>query len=223
MNPIRSKFSAIAVVMMAFLHDADAALIVNGDFESPGSLNVITVTSSAQLPGWTVSGVVGTGGHYANVPFLNSVGYVTTGISENYVELVSANPSIMTLAQTVSGLVSGAQYQLTFGYGNPFISSSGSATPFDFQVTATIDTSVPTVFSDFATTAIGVWRTANIPFTATSTSQTLQFTTSVNYNTLGIALDNVAINPVPEPCSALLILLGTSVFCVSRRSRGRRD
>ncbi len=64
------------------------------------------------------------------------------------------------------------------------------------------------------------WDTRMFTFTATSTSTTLTFTQVSPLTAFGAALDNVAVHPVPEPSTGLLLGVALGGLVVYRRCRG---
>ncbi len=64
------------------------------------------------------------------------------------------------------------------------------------------------------------WDTRIFTFTATSTSTTLAFTAVSPLDGFGAALDSVAVHPVPEPSTVLLLGAALAGLAVYRRCRG---
>ena len=63
------------------------------------------------------------------------------------------------------------------------------------------------------------WLSQIFSFTATSTTTTLTFLAVSPGDAFGAALDNVAVNPIPEPSTVLLLGSGLTGLVLFRRHR----
>lgn len=194
---MRTPLLALALGLVAAA-GAQAATIQNGSFESPAVGGGFTSygAGSTALTGWTIGG--------AGVDHIN--GYWLA--SDGQLSLDMSGPGAGSISQTVSSLIAGRTYTVTFDMsGNP---DGGNAVK-DMQVSAAgasqdyaFDTSVIA-----SRTTDMMWQTMSFDFVATAGSETLTFS-SLETNAWGPALDNVGISlaPVPLPAGAAL-LIGT--------------
>jgi hypothetical protein len=188
--------AAAATLGMAAMGGAAQAanLIVNGDFSSPdvgGGWGLF-----ASIPGWTSQTAdtieVGASGIYG-LP-------CATADCQNLE--VNAN-TFGSVAQTVSGLMVGAKYDLSWLYGGR---TSGGPDILDVYFGG--------VLVATNTGGAGVWTLNNVSVTATATSEDLVFTArdtsglgglpSYGNEITGVSLAGA----VPEPASWAMMLLG---------------
>ena len=179
---------------------AQAALVLNGDFEAPVALNGSGFALVAPAD-WTFAGV-------NPVIFGADYNSVVDPFGAQAFQLERTND---TLSQTITGLTPTTAYVLsfqlsTFGTtGNPSLMNVGLSNS-DALLTA------------FNTSALA-WTGQAIVFTPTSSSITLSFTNVGTTNVSYPQLDNIAISPVPESGQWAMLLSGLGlVSLVAKRS-----
>jgi len=129
--------------------------------------------------------------------------------------------STAALTQTVSGLVIGRTYTLTYDY------AFGQQTGFSGLTNQYLTTSVGSdsiVTSTFAVPSHGFtgWHLGRLTFTADSTSEVLSFLATGDLPVPPFALvSNVSIPSVPEPATWAMMILG--MFGIGAVARRRRD
>jgi hypothetical protein len=212
MNVRHFLVSTFGVALIVFTNPAaHANSIVNGSFEassfgSPGGYTLGLVGNA--VPGWSIPASDGiypwgltNGAFGASTPFGNQffvLGEVGTGVD-------------YTIQQTMTGLIPGNTYNLTFdiasesgccAVGQVSFLSGSSTSPQDFTALAS---------GDFWT----AWSGESMDFVATSSSVTLQFQDLAAEfpNGIDLGLDNVSVvgattSPVPEPSSLLMLSTG---------------
>jgi hypothetical protein len=175
---------------VAFVNSASAtSLIVNGDFSNP---NYAGGWGEDPVPGWTNLTDTGVEVGYSPIyglPTINSGGQNLE---------VNAN-TFGTVVQTVTGLTVGDKYGLFWDYGGR---PGGGPQQLDVSfggAQVAVDSG-----------SFGYWTPNYVEFTASSTSEVLQFA-SVNVGGIpsyGNEVTNVALNAVPEPSTWALMLIG---------------
>jgi len=192
--------AALALGALLAAPSANAAnLITNGYFNQPdpstynqggGAWNL-----AASIPGWTSNTTdeieTGLNGTYGLPSYLGS----TTNLELN------AN-TFGSISQTVTGLVIGQTYDLTFGYG-----SRGGAG--DEQMDVFFGGNRVVEITQFTVPTSG-WFANSYDITATSTSEVLTFTSNdIGGNPAeGNELTAVSLTAVPEPAAWALMLAG---------------
>ncbi len=207
-------------------------LVTNGDFEANGADFVAFPgyisdgapgNNPTAIAGWTGTGGIGINGPSGSgTPF----GDANTWNATHYAFMQGE----ISIEQIIPGFVVDTEYTLSFDFN----SRSGASYPIaEVYVNDTL------IATSEAVTVDGLlpvqdnptpganpndtpWYHADVPFTATTESITLKF--QGNPSTLGgdytWTVDNVVIENIPEPTSALLFLMGTATFLgTCRRKR----
>jgi choice-of-anchor C domain-containing protein len=174
----------------------EPSLIVNGSFEDPGGIfPYVPYFPGAGIPGWTIeSGTVEITGPYWQA----ASGYQSLDINGIFDDIGTIYQDLPT--------VPGKQYLVRFAYaGNPdgelpVIKSAdvswdgGLLTSLSFDITG------------HSRDNMG-WLYTRHVVSATTTSSRLRFQ-STSPTFCGLTLDDISVTAVPEPCSAMLIVLG---------------
>jgi hypothetical protein len=232
----RTVILALGVVAVSFVFavgGAQATTITNPSFEVDGDFTSYGWNDTRAITGWTKGGIPFSPDTYlAGVisPTAQSMvfdnGKSLDGSQLGHVGEVQVFQSVYqsTLSTTVSDLVVGQQYQLSY-YENARLGQS----PFDCSVTMGAATIVG---SHTVTSVDGAGLYNNLfthvtssPFTATATSQTLTF---INQKPAADGasdtiwfFDNVQVNAVPEP--SVLALAGTGLIALLAYAWRRRS
>lgn len=206
--------AVLALAAIACPPPAEANLIVNGGFETPGiPTGFVTLPAgNATLSPWVIDvGTVdlssGTPGTYEGLQFLDLDG-------------TSAGQITQTFATTA-----GAQYVLRFVYANnPFAASASAAVSVFDGVTTILNRTVTNSGSSGSNL---VWSVFQATFVAQSASTSLRFASlSAPGSSLGLFLDDVSVNAVPAvaaPEPASWALFGCGLACaIGYRRIGRR-
>jgi len=197
----KKLFVGIIVALGLSIQPGNAALLVNGDFESPGGSSVSPISSST-ITGWTFSG--------DEYLIYNQSGYnggITAQSGDFYISLGHNGTTGGTLSQSFSTTV-GQSYLVSYYTSE----QQGSAT--DQQVVVSVFGSDPNVALASQTTqiidSIGVWNLNSFTFIADSTSTTLQFfDATLVGGGANWALDTVSVTDgVPEPSTWAMMILG---------------
>jgi choice-of-anchor C domain-containing protein len=207
--------SALGVMLLPIV--ASANLVTDGDFTAAGTPSSFTTYSASQtMGGWNVTAgsVDLIGGYWQSPPG-----------GGNSVDL--AGNSSGTISQTISGLVVGQYYTLSFALsGNP----DG---PPDLKKLG-VNLAIGSASFSYDTAAQGTTRpqpmhyvTESATFKATSISELLQFQDHSSYEGItpyGAVIGNVCLVAVPETSTmiagALLLLpFGASALRIRRRNR----
>lgn len=182
----RIGLTAWAMLIATRLAAAQDNLVINGDFG--GNAN-----------GWTITNTPG-GFGYSSV-----VGNPGGGVLlDNVTPSPSSDP---TASQTISGLTTGIVYLVSGDYQPGKLRGSGLPTGPSFGVAINGDflftTAAP---QDF------VWRHFSFFHTASSPTAILNLSSQINGTGLSYAIDNIAMQAVPESSSVSLGLLGFGVL-----------
>lgn len=209
MSVVRNLLGASVVAIAAMSGSAHAVpLVINGGFEVgayPGGSYSTLGTGSTAITGWVVS--TGT------VDWIDTYWDGSGPGADRSIDLSGA--SLGVISQTITGLVSGQSYTLSFDI----------ARNKDLNNTQSLVASLGALGlgSWTATTDASIWTTISTTFTwVGGTSAVLAFTaTSSPGCCYGPALDSVSLSAVPVPAAAVLLgsgLLGLAAFGRRRRN-----
>ena len=224
---IAAAFIALSMGTMA----QAAPLVTNGDFSAT------TFTSNSQFGtgygGQGVTGWQGNGGY--NLYFTGPGAAVATSANSQYSgngERLWADTASPTggafvaldgdsnvqggISQTITGLVKGQSYALTFSWAAGQLQSRTGATTEQLQASLGGQSFTTPVVSNPSQGFTG-WFTNTFTYTATATSELLSFLSMGTPTGLPpiAALDGVSLTAVPEPATIALLglpLLGASLF-----------
>ncbi len=124
---------------------------------------------------------------------------------------------IETFGQTVTGLTLGTHYAVTWSNGNFGVESLGYVNPNSVKVLldgVSIGTGATRALSSN-------WYQESLNFTATSPTANLVFELATDAKSY-MSIDGIAVNPVPEPETWALMMVGMSFVAqraITRRSR----
>lgn len=232
----RWQFSlAIACVFGALLFPprAEAAILINGSFETPavGNPKILSVNPGGEPSGfgWTVTSPLPNNGNVE----VKAQGYVGgngtlhfDGPAYDGTQWLDLDgfPNPGAIAQSFA-TTPGVQYSLSFAYANnPFrIGGPASATVFVQNSADNANLLVPVLLSHGTATSTDYHWTLSGPllFTATGSSTTLRFVSTDVTGDAGIFLDAISVSAVPEPASLAIWGLGAlgSVIASYRRRK----
>jgi hypothetical protein len=184
---------AVLALALVLTQTARADLITNGNFATPGVNGGFNIYSS--VPGWTDSA--------DGIEIDNSQ---VLGLTCHDADCQSAEVNgntFDTITQSVTGLVVGNSYMLSWAYGD----RSGSGAQ---QLKVLFGN---TLIGVDRGTGAGTWTSNAVLITATSTTETLAFQAiNVGGNpSVGNEIDDVSLvntTPVPEPGTFVLLAVG---------------
>lgn len=230
----------VAATAIALASSAQATnLVVNGSFETltngPGQLGYNT-----DATGWTVSngyqfvfasGTADTTGATGQYGALYLWGPNNGGAASNMLPASSPDGGnylaadgaylVQPLQQTISGLVAGNKYNVSFYWGGAQQSGYYSDTTEQFEVSLGGESHSTAVVDNVAKGFTG-WQHDTFTYTATGTSEVLSF---LAIGTPGgeppfSVLDGVSLSAAPEPATWAMMLIGvTGLGAIARRRR----
>jgi hypothetical protein len=236
---IRSAMAPLAVAIVALASGAHAAtnLVLNGGFEmGPAVSTQFGATFGGQVvPDWT-----GLGGNHLEFYY---VGGTQTSVSPanqfndpqadfhtsmntlspqggNFVGLDGDSDFDGSLSQTINGLVAGQTYDLQFDWGAAQLLNRTGKTTEQLSVSLGGQNQLTNVLNNVSEGFTG-WQTVNMQFTATGTSEVLNFLSVGTPNGLPpiAVLDGVSLTSVPEPAAWGLMLVGLGGLGAALRRR----
>jgi choice-of-anchor C domain-containing protein len=188
---------ALAVSALLVGASAQAASVVNGSFEENASIGIGSFATqsvgSTAITGWTIEG--------GNLDWIGS--YWQNAEGSRSLDLNGGGP--VTISQSLTGLVIGQQYAVSFAMsGNPAgsppvksmnVSVGNEAADYTYDVTGNTRSAMNWIYDSFT-------------FNADGTSEVLRFASTIS-GAYGPALDNVSISevtaPIPLPAAAWLL------------------
>ncbi|SDJ65160.1 MULTISPECIES: choice-of-anchor C family PEP-CTERM protein [Bradyrhizobium] len=195
-----------AVGFSLFAVSAQASPFTNGSFETgsaPGSFITLDGGDATSITGWTV------GGGSNAVDYIGSYWKASDGTRS--LDLNGLVPG--SISQTFD-VISGQTYRVSFDLaGNP--AGGPQFKTLDSTANLTLYSPPPFDVNGNSLSNMG-WLNYSFLFTATSSSETLTFTSTTSgysgnssYPTaFGPALDNVSVTAVPEPSTWAMMILG---------------
>ncbi len=200
---LRSLMVASVLVLGAGAARAD--LIVNGSFENPNVGTGFTVFTNGGVPGWTSNN--------NEIEINNTAGSIGFAAYSGAQSAELNGTTYDTISQTVTGLVVGKDYLLTWAYSGRV--GAGN------QQTNVLFNGVQ-VGQNTSTGAAAGWVNTSVIVRAAATSQVLSFA-AINVGgsaSAGNELDAVTLNAyVPEPATIALFGAGLLGLAAWRRPR----
>lgn len=221
---VRGSAKTLALVLMVAVALCGASpvlaanLLTNGSFETPvmttNSWYILQAADTNYLTGWTYSAP---GDSYAlHINGKGPTGAATVISPQNGVQCMELDfgtaAGNVYIEQTMTGLTVGTSYSVEGYYA--WLHRAGSEHGhFKVSVSGIGDILPSTLVSNDTQ-----WTLFSAPFTATATSQTLRISSLGLNGGQQTGLDNISVNPVPEPVLGGLALAGLLAVL----GRGRR-
>jgi hypothetical protein len=204
------KTAFTTTALFAAAPGAQAATLVNGNFETPG----------AGIPGWSF----GTGGDIFVVPgsaYIPCCGATGTPaeLANKFVTFGPGNVANTSTLSQIFSTIAGQLYTVKFDFG---VMGGGPQTLFG----EVFDVGGPTITAGNWTRAANnnlstTFGTYSFSFTAPSASTELRFKVDGVTNSVDGILDNVGVAAVPEPATWLMMILGFGMVGGAMRYRQR--
>jgi hypothetical protein len=188
---------------------AQAELLTNGGFESPGCGYCQLGTGSDAITGWTT--------FLSGVEYYASAGAAEGSHLVDLANYVYGNGGIRQTFDTVAG----AAYTLSFQAGNTVQSGRTGDGKVRVQLAGGAGDFFDTTFDTaVASSSAYAWKSIEVNFVATDSSTTLSFSNMQNSFTHFAFIDGASVTAVPEPASVSMMLAGLlSVGAAARRRR----
>jgi len=200
----KSQILFLVISIFLLISQAEANLIQNGSFENASSNPGLFTTLVAGTAGSTVitDWLVSSG----SIDYIGTYWQASDGVRS--IDLSGSSLGGIEVSQAITTVI-GQDYMVTFDIaGNP------DGPPDVKQLQITVDNSTFDFSFDksgYSRTNMG-WETKMFTFTATDITTCLKFTSILGDPGIdpyyGAALDNVSMEPIPEPCTGLLFFLG---------------
>ena len=209
----------VSVVAMAVCgaSPALAAMLTNGSFEDPALTTdswYIMTAADTHLTGWTYSAPGD--GSALHINGKGPGGAATVIGPQDGTECLELDGGTLAgnvyIEQTMTGLTVGTSYSVQGYYA--WLHRAGSEHGH-FKVSVL---GIGDILPDTLVSNDTQWTLFSAPFTATATSQTLRIASLGSYGGVQTGLDNISVNPVPEPVLGGLALAGLLAVL----GRGRR-
>lgn len=246
MKTILARFLATVAVCSGGAALAEPIPVVNGGFETttlPGSYEFGSRYPTNQVAGWTTDGYVfvfapgtadttGATGEYGNLqlwgPNNGSANGLpaTSPLGGNFIAADGDTTLHGTgISQTISGLTIGTQYDVSFYWAAAQQKNFDGPTTERWDVTFGNQTfSTPTI--NLPNHEFSGWMQQSFTYTATATTQTLNFLAEGTPNGFPpfLLLDGVSVGSVgalPEPATWAMMIVGLGAVGAGLRRRGR--
>jgi len=232
--------AAFAAFTCGAAHAAPLNLVVNGGFETTTNGAGQMITGYTTAPGWTSTGynfvfaagtadTTGATGTYGNLKLWGPGTKSFNGLTDSPVggNYLAADGAYQTQAvqQTISGLVVGQKYDLTFYWAGAQQSGYDGLNSEQWIVSLGNQT-IKTALVQNSSHGFTGWMEEKFTYTATSTTEVLSFLAHGVPN--GVPpfslLDGVSLKAqVPEPSTIALFFAGLAVVGGAARMRRRND
>jgi Protein of unknown function (DUF642)/PEP-CTERM motif len=236
---IRSTMAPLAVAIVALASGAHAGtnLVLNGGFEMGPA---VSTQFGADFGGQVVPSWTGLGGNHLQFYYVGGTQTTVSPANQfgdtqadfhtsmntlspqggNFIGLDGDSSFDGSLSQTISGLVAGKTYDLQFYWGAAQLLNRTGATTEQLSVSLGGDNQLTGVLDNVSEGFTG-WQTVNMHFTATGTSEVLNFLslgTPAGLPPIAV-LDGVSLTAVPEPAMWGLMLVGFGGLGAALRRR----
>ncbi len=219
MNLKISLMAAVAAACLAPAASASAAILANGDFESPGG-SVRDMLTTNYVPSWTYSNPSGSYDIYEADVFDG----LTAADGSHYISFGHNGTSGGSISQTFATVVGGS-YTLNYSVAE----QQGDST--DQVLRAIINNGAQALTADNGSLTLGFLAGGPITFIATGSSATVTFldaTPAGGGGPSNLAVDAVSVSGpqvsgVPEPATWGMLLLGFFGLGAAARVARRRQ